>query len=341
MNVLIYGAGAIGCHIGYCMYKAGHRVVLVCRGRHYEQIKKHGMHITICDNEVVQHNQTIREDHRFIALDDLAGAQGPEFDCIFITLKLMDYDTEALSVLTPFMKKNTAVVPPCTELPFWWFYNLQGKARAKYNDVEFDTEKSRFFKKTNIISMTMWLSAVIEKPGHVIVKHIQRGYPIAALYPVMEAQTATLRDIFNKTCVSPSVRDIRSEIFIKAVNSFAFNLVAIDTEYTNLELSHDEAGKDSVKTIMLEGDQILELLGIPIIQSVESRINQTLSSTKHTMSMLHAFQNGKPIELGYQWGNFDKISKVLGIEMPFSKMMYEKVMEKVSSSVPVSSDMDL
>ena len=333
MKVLIYGAGAIGCHIGYCMYVTGHRVKLICRGEHYAQMKQQGMHITICDNEAIKHDLVIKEDERFEISTDLDSIQGVEMDCIFITLKLMDYNSETLQALRPFMTKKTAVVPPCTELPFWWFYNLQGNLNGRYKDIDFDPEKSRYFIKTNIICMTMWLSAVLEKPGHVVVKHVQRGYPLEAVYPQMVDKGKAIRAVFDTTCMSPIVEDIRSEIFLKSINSFAFNLVAIDKEFNNLQLSQDPSSKDSISKIMIEGDKILHSLNIPIIQSVQSRIDQTLSSTKHTMSMLHAFQNKKPIELKHQWDSFSGISKVLGLDLSYSRMMYEKVMAKVCSRI--------
>ena len=45
--------------------------------------------------------------------------------------------------------------------------------------------------------------------------------------------------------------------------------------------------------------------------------------------MLHDFKSGKPVELEYLWDGFEKISAILGIEMPYSKLMYEKVMPKI------------
>ena len=331
MNILVYGAGAIGCHIGYCMYVAGQNVKLVCRGEHYEQMKQHGMHIEIRDNDVVKVKKVIKEDARFEVLNSVENLS-ENMDYIFITLKLMDYTDESLSVLRPLMGEDTAVIPPCTKLPFWWFYNLPGSSNAKYNNIDFDHQISRNFIKTNIICMTMWVSAVLERPGHVVVKHVQRGYPLGAVYPKMDGHAEKLRQMFEETCLSPQVTDIRSEIFIKSINSFAFNMVAIDKELNNLQLSQDTDSKESVRRIMLEGDKILAMLGIPIIQSVEDRIDQTLSSTKHTMSMLHDYQAGTQIELEYLWDGFDKISKILSIKMPYSKRIYEKVMAKVCTN---------
>ena len=45
--------------------------------------------------------------------------------------------------------------------------------------------------------------------------------------------TTNLRNIIKKKCLSPNVRDIYGEIYVKSINSFAFNLIALDTEQNN------------------------------------------------------------------------------------------------------------
>jgi len=329
MNILIFGAGAIGCHIGYCMYNSGYSVKLICRGEHYEQMKKYGMHIKISDNEVLKHDQVIMENSRFEIQDDTTKINNVEIDTIFITVKLGDYNNTMLQSLQQFMGVDTAVIPPCTKLPFWWFYNLHKKSSEKYNNIDFEPQVSKYFVRENIISMTMWLSGVIYSPGHVWIKHIQRGYPLGAVFSKMNSHAEKLRNIFNTTCLSPVVDDIRSEIFIKSINSFAFNTVAIDREFNNFQLSRDKYSQDCVRKIMLEGDQILDALNIPIVQSVEDRITQTLSSTEHTMSMLNDYKSGNQIELSYLWESFNSVCKIIGVEMEYSRSMYEKVMSKI------------
>ncbi len=331
MNILIYGAGAIGCHIGYCLYKAGHQVKLLCRGEHFTAMKQDGMNITICDNEHIITETTLRDNKHFQIIDQIEDSNDLYFDYVFVTVKLKDYNNDSMSALARFLGESTAVIPPCTKLPFWWFYNLSGLENKKFKDVEFDPGLSGNFIKTNLISMTMWVSAVLERPGHIIVRHVQRGYPVGAVHPNMIDRAETLRDIFQKICGSPVVEDIRSEIYIKSINALAFNMVAIDTEFTNLEFSKDPAAKECVEKIMLEGDQILKIMNIPVIQSIGSRIEQTLSSTKHTLSMLHDYNTGKEVELKFLWDGFDKVTNILGIEMPYTRALYERVKIKIDA----------
>jgi 2-dehydropantoate 2-reductase len=335
MKVLIYGAGAIGSHIAYCMHSAGHTVFLLARGEHYLKMKENGLQIKIMDNQNLKDQKTIKEGPSFFIIDSLDRLNSQDLDYIFITVKLSSYIPENMVNLQPYMGKDTAIIPPCTKLPFWWFYNFGGK----YNDLDFNSDFSQYFSKENIIGMTMWLSAVIESPGQVSLRHTQRGYPLKEIHPKMKTHADKLRAVFESTCMSPIVENIRSEMLIKSINAFAFNMVALDKGYTNQQLKENEKSKDSIRAIMEEGDQILKVLNLPIIQDIESRITQTLSSSKHTMSMLHDYKNGKDIELPYIWSGFQDMANVLGIHMRYSQTIYDQVMTKcdnVSNNIKVS-----
>ena len=50
-NALIFGSGAIGSHLGYCLSSAGINVDFIARGKHYQKIKENGLVIKIFDNK--------------------------------------------------------------------------------------------------------------------------------------------------------------------------------------------------------------------------------------------------------------------------------------------------
>ena len=329
MNILVFGGGAIGCHISYCMYKAGQTVYVVGRGKHLDKMKKNGMHIQVCDNEKLIEDDTVTKDEHFKLVEDLNEVGDIEMDYIFITVKLSDFNEKNIQLIKPYMGNNTAIITPCTSLPFWWFYNLGETSNKKYNDIDFNPEISKYFIKKNIIVMTMWLSAVIKAPGHVVIKHIQRGYPLGCIYSEMDNRANILRNMFAKTTLSPIVGDIRSELFIKSINSLAFNTVALDREYNNLQLSQNESCKNDIRRIMLEGEHILHVLKIPVIQDVDDRIKQTLSSTKHTMSMLHDYKIGKKVELSIIWDSHNRVSEILKVDMSFTRSIVNRVLLKI------------
>ena len=88
MNVLIYGAGAIGCHIGYCIYQSGHNVSLLTRGRHFACLKEKGMHIKICNNDKIIVDKVLKEDNKLNFINNLNDIKDKSFDYLFITVKL-------------------------------------------------------------------------------------------------------------------------------------------------------------------------------------------------------------------------------------------------------------
>ena len=67
-------------------------------------------------------------------------------------MKLKDYNSKLIQSILKLTNKDTAIIPPCTNIPYWWtnfFYkNSEKKIKKKY------------FKIENIIGMTMWVSSV-------------------------------------------------------------------------------------------------------------------------------------------------------------------------------------
>ena len=178
--------------------------------------------------------------------------------------------------------------------------------------------------------MTMWLSGKIEKPGVVRISHIQRGLPIKEVYKDKKKQVDLLRNDIKKNCRSPKVKNIFSEIFIKSLNSLAFNSIALKYNKNNKMLSQNEKAKNDIKKILEEGDVILKNNNMKIPQTPKSRIDQTLSSSKHTMSMLNSVNKKKKTELKQLWKSFEKINKVFNYKMSFTKKNIKIVKKKIN-----------
>ena len=85
----------------------------------------------------------------------------------------------------------------------------------------------------------------------------------------------------------------------------------------------------SIRMIMMEFENIVSKLGLPVYQSINSRIKQTLSSEKHTMSMLTDFKNKKKIELKFSFQKLFLLSKLSGLKIDYSKKMYNLTLKKI------------
>ena len=181
--------------------------------------------------------------------------------------------------------------------------------------------------------MTMWLSGKIKAPGNVIISHIQRGFPIKEVFKKRKKDVDRLRRDLKKTTLSPKVKNIFSEIFIKSINSLAFNMIALKYRQNNKQLKNNLSAKNEVLEILNEGDQILKMNKINIYQSPSSRIAQTLQSKNHTMSMLYAFKNRKKIELKNLWLSFKKLSSELKYNMEKTNKVYKELKNKLDGLI--------
>ena len=179
----------------------------------------------------------------------------------------------------------------------------------------------------------MWLSGKIEKPGKVIISHVQRGFPIKEVFKEKKKQVDLLRNDLKKTTISPNVKNIFSEIFIKSINSFAFNMIALKYRQNNRQLKKNKKAIKEVSNILQEGDKILKINGIKIFQSPKSRIIQTLKSKNHTMSMLSAFKNKKEIELKFLWLSFKKLTDILKYKMKTTEETFSYVSKKINEHI--------
>ena len=80
---------------------------------------------------------------------------------------------------------------------------------------------------------------------------------------------------------------------------------------------------------MQEIDSLVENLKLPINQSVDSRIKQTLSSKRHTMSMLTDFKMNKKVELFNQWKSIKKIKNFSLKKIENTNNIFQEVKKKI------------
>ena len=84
MNILIFGAGAIGSVVGGFLAQAGHRVTLLGREAHMAHVREHGLRIT-----------GIWGEHHVTTLQTATGLDEVDEDFDFILVTVKSYDTAA------------------------------------------------------------------------------------------------------------------------------------------------------------------------------------------------------------------------------------------------------
>ena len=324
LKILIFGGGAIGSHLTYCLLSNKTKIYTICRGEHYKIIKKKGLKLQIFQNDILKKKIILKESKNLIFINDLKKLKKLIFDYIFITIKLKDVKKDLIKEILKYSDSNTTFIPPCTELPYWWFSNILNKKNIHgLNDLSLSKYKK------NIIGMTMWLSGKIVKPGETVISHVQRGYPLKEVNNKMKKKAFLLRKLISKKTMSPIVKNIYSEIYIKSINSFAFNLIALKTEFNNFQISKSKKTIRHIKKVINEFEIIVKRLKIPIYQTINSRINQTLLSKNHTMSMLNDYNFGRKVEIVHCWNNLNLLNKIFNTKTRLSKKIYNIVIRKL------------
>ena len=223
IKILIYGAGAIGFHLAYIFDVPNVKIYIYMRRKKFEMAKKKGIVINIKDNEKLLRKCEIFNSEKIVFINKMD--KKIKFDYIFFTHKLVENYRSPFKKISKYTSNNTFIITPCTLLPGWWL--------KKYG-----IQKKTFFEK-KVIAMTMWISGIME--GNVVtIKHTQRGYPIEAVYEDGLIASTKLRKLIKKKSISPKIKNPYSEIYLKVINSFAFNLVALKYELNNNGLSKNK-----------------------------------------------------------------------------------------------------
>ncbi|CAE8706740.1 unnamed protein product, partial [Polarella glacialis] len=237
--------------------------------------------------------------------------------------KVCGYDTAIVDGIKPLIGPNTTLLPPTTSIPHWWFHNAKGAFKdLRLKRVDPDGFLWDSLPPKQVIGFTMWLSAVQTGPGQVVLRHVQRGYPVGEIDGSSSVRVNRLADALERGGIpAPKSTGIRAEIFIKSLNSLAFNIVAVLGDAQNGVIAEVPEAVETLLAVMKECEAMATVLGFEIPQSAESRITQTLSAKMHTMSMLHDLRVGKNLELRALWNSFENLAEIIGVKLPLTRAL--------------------
>lgn len=306
MKVCIYGAGAIGGHIGGHLARVGADVSLIARGPHLAAIQANGLTV-----ETPAERFTTRPR----ATDDPAGL-GPQ-DYVFLTLKSHQVDG-VLDRLAPLLGPETAVIPPTTGIPWWYFHGLDGPhAGRRLPELDPGGRQWDAIGPERVIGCAFWTAAEVPEPGVVRQDGARAAYPIGEPDGSASPRLQKLVDAMQAGGLdAPVQRDIRGQIWIKMINSLAWNMAAFLTESPNGRFADAPDAVDVVRRTMLEMEAVAAALGARMPAPAEKRIALTLRAEGHVMSMLQDLRRGRPIEIDALADSVAAMSRIAGVATP-------------------------
>lgn len=329
MKVCIFGAGAIGAHIGVLMKLAGVDVSVIARGAHLEAIKQNGLKLIINGEEKVA---------RMPAAKDPAEL-GPQ-DYVIVALK-SHQAWESAEQLVPLLGPDTAVVTAQNGIPWWYFYGFEGQyANLQLESVDPRGKQWNTIGPQRAIGATVYPAAEIVSPG--VVKHTYGdryglGEPTRQETPRVKA----LAQAFEAAGLKPKIYpEIRNDIWLKLWGNLCFNPISALTHATLDVVATDSGTRMVARRMMEEAETIARRIGAHFRVDIERRINGAASVGAHRTSMLQDLEKGRPIELDALLSVVQEMGRLVDVQTPTIDVVLalSKQMGRVAGVYPTFPD---
>jgi 2-dehydropantoate 2-reductase len=305
MRICIYGAGAIGGHLGVKLVRAGADVTFVARGPHLAAMAAEGV--------------TLREGGETITVrprcTDQINEVGPQ-EYVIVTLKAHSLPAAAPQIAT-LLGPETTVVAAVNGVPWWYFHALAGSHQGRIvESVDPGGVVSRHLPPERVVGCVVYPAAEVVAPGviqHLYGERYTLGEPDGTRSPRASALSALLGQAGLKAPVRPRLRD---ELWIKLWGNLAFNPLSLLTGATLDVLLEDKDTRALCRTMMLEGQAVAEALGVRFPIDVDRRIAGAAEVGAHKTSMLQDLERGRPVELDALLGAVVELAGITGAAVP-------------------------
>ncbi len=292
MQILIFGAGAIGSVIGALLSKR-HDVHLVARPGHAQAIRERGLRIEGAVNGVFS-----LETH--LDAEDVL-----QPDIIFVTVKA--YDTgAALEALTAIAMKARIVVSLQNGLT-----NLR-------------SFKSIFPDKA-VMGVTS-MGATLLGPGKVL--YAGRGDSIFGHLAGNPEMSTEVADLFNQAGLSAREdANIEAELWIKGIINASINPLTAILGCQNGELLEDESVLRVSQLACREAVTVAEGVGVRLPPGDPfMKVKGVMSATAlNHSSMLQDLERGKRTEIDEITGEIVRRAEVVGVPVPVNRNLWTMV----------------
>ncbi len=320
-KICIVGAGAIGGLLAAKFALAGEDVTVIDQGAHLAAIQKGGLKLEWHDGTV----QTAK----MKAVDKAADA-GKQ-DLVVLAVKA-HYLEQVVKDIDHLLGPDTVVLTVQNGLPWWYFQKLGGKYdNQKLVSLDPTGVLSKKIPADRLIGCVVYPAAGVTAPG--VIHHVEGDrFPIGELDGKEKERTRSLHDLFVKAGLKSRVlKDIRSEIWLKAWGNLSFNPISALTHATLVDICQFAETRELAATMMKEAQTIAEKLGVKFRVSIDKRIEGAESVGAHKTSMLQDVEAGRSLETEALIGSILEMAKITNTPAPAIESVYAlvKLLNKV------------
>lgn len=237
-------------------------------------------------------------------------------DVVFFTVKAQQL-LEAAQRALPMIGPQTVVLPPSSTIPYWYFHGLAGFGAHAPQTLDPGGELARLLPPHAVLGCAFWVGATQLGRGAAAQEGAVAAYPIGELDGTPSERARRLADAMERAGLRAPLRpDIRSEIWMKLINSLCWNTIAVLTCAEMSLIGTEDRVVSLARRMMDEAERVARHFGAVITVPVEKRIATALAATGHRMSSLQDLVAGRPLELDDILESFQRMQLLSGIPTP-------------------------
>lgn len=312
-RVCVVGAGAVGGLVGGRAARAGADVTLVDRGEHLEALRQEGLTLISPDG--------VRETVSGIRVSGDTSEVGPR-DLVVLAVKTYDLSDAARSI-PPLIGPETVVLPLQNGIP-WWYFHEHGGAFDGRRLRSLDPEGviGEHLDPDRVLGCVAYVAAEVVEPG--VIRHREgKWFPLGEPDGSLSGRARAAAAFFERAGFRSKVlEDVRSEIWLKAWGSLAFNPISALTGATLAEICRDPDTRAVARAVMEEAEEVCGKLGVSVRRSIEDRIAGAEAVGDHETSMLQDLRAGRELEIEGLVGSVLELAELTETPAPRIRTVY-------------------
>jgi 2-dehydropantoate 2-reductase len=306
MKIAIYGAGAIGAHLGGMLSKAGVDVSLIARGPHLAAMQANGLLCKFQDGTEFRAHPTATDDPSSLGVQDY----------VIVTLKAHQ-SPGVVDLMQPMLGPDTAVVTSMNGVP-WWYFHGQGGEHEGRTLESVDPGRAQWdgLGPERAIGMVVHPATEIVEAG--VMMHMEGdAYPIGEPSGEKTDRIQALSAVLVKSGLRAPVRaKIRDEIWMKLWGNLCLNPVSALTGSTLAGLGRDDGVRALLFELAAEGRAVGEALGARFRVTAERRLAAAFDVGEHKTSMLQDMERGRPMEIDALVTAVTELGEIVDVPTP-------------------------
>ena len=321
MRVCVVGAGAIGGLVAAKLALGGNQVTVIDMGPHLAAIKTNGLKLESHDGKI--------ETAKVKAVDKAADAGKQDIVVLAVKAHFLDQVVKDIDHL---LDADTVVLTVQNGLPWWYFQRLGGK----YDDKKLESLDptgvlTKKIDAKRLIGCVVYPAAAVTAPG--VIHHVEGDrFPIGELDGAETERVKRVHDMFVKAGLKSRVlKDIRSEIWLKAWSNLSFNPISALTHATLVDICQFPETRHLAARMMEEAETIAKKLGVTFRVTIDKRIAGAESVGAHKTSMLQDVEAGRSLETEALVGSILEMARLTDTPAPAIESVYAlvKLLNKV------------